>query len=83
MKIVIQLHNIGGGLIAISPSNFWEKIIRMAKNCDKFFRHSHHFCHNGKNGEKIDSENGKNGKMEKDGGKNGENGEKISPLWQK
>ena len=37
--------------------DFWEKIIRMAKNRDSFFRH---FRHNGENGEKIDGENGKN-----------------------
>ena len=36
--------------------DFWEKIIRMAKNCDNFF---HHFHHNSENGEKIDGENGK------------------------
>ena len=39
--------------------DFWEKIIRMAKNCDKFFRH------NGEIGEKIDGKNGRNGKMTK------------------
>ncbi len=43
--------------------DFWEKILRMAKNCNKFFRHFRH--NNGENGEKIDGENGKNGKKAK------------------
>ena len=48
----------GEGLIAISPSIFGKKIIRMAKNGDKFFRN---FRHNGENGKKINGKNGKNG----------------------
>ena len=49
------LVNYGGWwLILILPSIFGKTIIRMAKNRDKFFRHSRHFRHNGKNSEKID-----------------------------
>ena len=62
-KIIImttyQLHtNYIWGAHCHFAFDFWEKIIRMAKNCDTFFRH---FRHNGENGEKIDGENGKNG----------------------
>ncbi len=54
----MKISQIWGWLIAIFAIDVYclRKIIRMAKNGDKFF---HHFCHNGENREKIDGEDGK------------------------
>ncbi len=58
-----ELHStVGGGAHCHFAIDFWEKIIRMVKNCDTFFRH---FRHNGENGEKID---GQMAKMAKNNG---------------